>query len=159
MSSRRATPAVFAALLLPLLAGCASAALDGSISEALDLSFSSTQILKNDKALQIDYLRSDGREVVMRITVVTEGVDLSKTVELGGEYAPGHPRASVSRAVDGEVVMVLPPIAKGTLDLDHAPQIGQDLSGSFGLSFGQGGDVGSGRSLSGKFDGMVQGAP
>ncbi len=155
--SRRAPLAVLAAVLLPI-AGCQDDALSGSISEALDLSFSSMQVLMSDKALQIDYLRSEGQEVVIRLTVVTDGVDLSKTVQLGGEYATGHPRTSLSRAVDGEPVMVLPPVAKGTLDLGQVPQVGKSVSGSFGLSFGQGGDIGGGRTLSGQFSGTVQGA-
>lgn len=155
---RRHAPLLLA-FLLAALGACSDPALDGSISEAFDLSFSSMQVLKSDTALQIDYLRSGGREVVIRLTVVTEGLDLSKEVQLGGEYRTGHPRASVSRAIDGEPVRVLPPISKGTLDLDAAPEIGKELSGTFNLAFGQGGDVGSGRTLSGRFNGKVQGAP
>lgn len=153
--SRRAPP--LAASLLLGLAACNDPALDGSISEAFDLSFSSMRIVQSENALQIDYLRSEGHELVIRLVVVTEGLDLTQEVELGGEYKAGHARATVSRAVDGEPVRVLPPVAKGVFELDGAPQIGKQLGGSFNLSFGQGGDVGSGRTLSGRFSATVDG--
>lgn len=154
MPRRAAIPAT---LLLLGLGACTDPALDGSISEAFDLSFSSMRIVQSENALQIDYLRSEGHEVVIRLVVVTEGLDFSKEVQLGGEYRPGHARATVSRAVDGEPVRVLPPVSKGSLKLDHAPEIGKDLGGTFNLSFGQGGDVGSGRTLSGRFSAAVDG--
>jgi hypothetical protein len=36
--------------------------------------------------------------------------------------------------MNGEGVLVLPPIAKGTLNLDKAPRRGKSLSGSYSIS-------------------------
>lgn len=151
------------ALVVFLLAlpGCGSDSLDGSLAEAFDLSYSSILIRQSPSAVQVTYLRSHGNEVVMRITVATEGVDLSSgvSINLAGEWSAGHPRAAVSRAVDGEPVRQLPPVVKGELRLNDAVVPGKDLSGSFAVSFGEGGDLGSGRTLNGHFSGTVQGTP
>lgn len=145
------------ALLLPL-SGCGVNRLDGSLSEAYDLSFSDLQIRRSEKAVQITYLRSDGNEITLRLTVDLEGIDLKGggSINLAQEYAPGHPRAAVSRAVDGEPVRQLPAVVQGDLTLDSPPDIGKSISGSFSLRFGEGGDLGSGRTLTGKFAGPVE---
>ncbi len=143
-------------------AGCQQElVLDGSIAEAFDLGFSTIELRRNAKAIQISYLKSSGHEVVMRVTYVTVGVEVvaGKALDLGGEYEEGHPRTSVVRAVDGEPLRQLPPVAKGTISFESAPDIGKLVSGNFGCTFGEGGDVGSGRTLSGTFKGKVIEAP
>ncbi|MGI5864239.1 MAG: hypothetical protein ACOX6T_19585 [Myxococcales bacterium] len=145
-----------AAVLVGVALGCADGnSLDGSIGEAFDLSFSTVEIRRSATAFQVTYLQSEGREVIARITVATAGIDLAKPVELCGEYAPGHPRTTVSRAVDGEPLLVLPPVKAGRLELDRQPEAGQVVSGSFSIAFAEGGDIGAGRTLSGRFEGEV----
>jgi len=109
------------------------------------------RLLRSPGAFQISYLRSEGREVVARITIATEGLELGEgsSIDLGGEYAPGHPRCTVSRAIDGEPLRVLPRVASGTLELDDVPEVGAEISGNFSLRFGEGGDVGAGRAPGG----------
>lgn len=144
------------AVLVGAVFGCSGGStLDGSIGEAFDLSFSTVEIRRSATAFQVTYLQSEGREVIARVTVATEGIDLAKPVELGGEYAPGHPRTTVSRAVDGEPLLVLPPVEAGTLELDGKAEAGQVVSGSFSVAFAEGGDIGAGRTLSGSFEGEV----
>ncbi|MBI5543446.1 MAG: hypothetical protein HY901_06125 [Deltaproteobacteria bacterium] len=153
--------AATAAAMALALGSCSGPSLDGSLSEAFDLSFSSMLIRRSEKALQLSYLKSEGREVVVAVTVATEGLGLKPgaRVELGGEYAPGHPRTVVSRAVDGEPVRTLPPVLKGTLTVDQLPTSGSTVTGDFSVSFGEGGDVGSGRTLFGNFSAKVELAP
>lgn len=143
-----------------LLAGCGGNKLEGSLAEAFDLGFSDILIRRTEDAVQITYLRSAGNEVVMRVTVVLEGFDVSGggSINLASEYAPGHPRAAVSRAVDGEPVRSLPPVVQGNLTLGGSCQAGEGCDGTFSLRFGEGGDLGSGRTLVGSFSGTVQGA-
>jgi hypothetical protein len=148
-----------AVLWLLGLPGCGGNSLGGSISDAFDLNFSDIVIRRSTKAVQITYLRSEGNEVVMRITVDLEDVDVTKggSVDLAEEYAPGHPRAAVSRAMNGEPVLQLPPVVQGTLTLSDDPAPGNSITGEFSARFGEGGDLGSGRTLNGKFSGVVEG--
>ena len=142
--------------LLAAVLGCSGGnALDGSIGEAFDLSFSTVELRRSPTAFQVTYLQSEGREVVARITVATAGLDLGEPIELGGEYAPGHSRTTVTRAVDGSPVLVLPRVGSGSMELDALPAAGQVVSGDFSLSFAEGGDIGAGRTLSGSFEGEV----
>lgn len=148
------------ALALLVASSCGGSGLDGSLSEAFDLSYSSVVIRRSPTALQVSYLRSSGNEVVIRLTVDLEGIDLRKTstIDLAAEYAPGHGRAAVSRAVEGEPVRQLPSVATGTLNLNSVPDPGSACSGDFSLAFGKGGDLGAGRTLEGKFSAVVQGS-
>ena len=129
------------------------------VSEAFDLSFSDTIIRRSSKAVQVTYLRSEGNEVVMRVTVDIEDLDISHggTFNLAEEYSPGHPRAAVSRAVDGEPVRQLPEVVQGEMTLSGSPDPGNNISGEFSVRFGEGGDLGSGRTLNGRFTATVQG--
>lgn len=140
--------------------GCGSNDLSGSLAEAFDLTFSDIFLRRSTKAFQVTYTKSEGREVVIRVTVDLEGVDVSNggSVNLAEEYAPGHPRAAVSRAVDGEPVRALPPVVQGDLTLLNPCAAGTKCTGSFSVRFGEGGDLGNGRTLTGVFNGDVQGA-
>ncbi len=150
---------VLAIVALALFPSCAGAVLDGSLSEAFDLTFQSQMIRRSPNAVQVSYLKSEGRETVIQLTIATAGLELKggQEFDLGGEYAPGHPRAVVTRAVDGEPVRVLPPVARGRMVFDDPPDPGKKVGGSFNLSFGQGGDIGAGRTLNGTFDTNVEG--
>lgn len=139
-----------------LFSGCADTELGGSLSEAFDLSFSSVQIRRSPEAIQINYLKSEGREVVISLTVATEGIDVNNTIDLGGEYQPGHRRAAVSRAMDGEPVHTLPFIERGELSFDDHPDVGKSVHGSFSLSFADGEEIGAGRTLEGEFTALVE---
>ncbi len=145
------------------LAACGGgeATLEGSISEAFDLSFSSIDLRRNDKAFQVTYLRSNGNETVMRITVVLIGIELrpGEEVSLSGEYDTGHPRCVVSRAVTGEPLRTLPDVDNGNFSVDNEAMPAQNTAGSFFIRFGEGGDVGSGRTVNGVFKGKVVEAP
>jgi hypothetical protein len=111
--------ATLAVAALPLLVpGCGANGLSGSLSEAFDLSFSDIVLKRssNPPAFQVLYTKSYGNETVIRLTVATTGIDSTKggSINLAAEYAPGHPRAAVSRAVDGEPVRTLPPWCRAT---------------------------------------------
>jgi hypothetical protein len=140
--------------------GCGANGLTGSLAEAFDLSYSDIVLKRSGTAFQVLYTKSYGNETVMRLTVATAGVDSTHggSINLAAEYAPGHPRAAVSRAVDGEPVRSLPPVAQGDLTLNNPCEAGQDCAGTFSLRFGEGGDLGAGRTLVGIFSGTVQGA-
>ena len=154
------------ALLLTALAlgaGCNSSpvSLSGSISQAFDLSFSSDQLTRNANAFQVTYLRSDGNEIVMRVTVDTTGLTIrgGLPINLAGDVTPGQPRTSVTRAVANEPLRVLPDVSNGLMTLNDNAVPGQNSSGSFGLTFAMGSALGSGYSLNGNFEGVVVAVP
>ena len=62
---RRRNPSRLLALAVQLAAaGCGGGnSLDGSLSEAFDLSFSTVEVKRSPTALQVTYLQSEGREV------------------------------------------------------------------------------------------------
>jgi hypothetical protein len=144
-----------------LIASCSSNSLDGSLSEAFDLSFSSVLIRRSPEAVQVTYYQSAGNEIVIRMTVNIKGIDVSHgaKIDLSQESSPGHPRAAVSRAMNDEPVRQLPPVARGQLSLGGDPTPGKNCSGDFSVSFGTGGDLGSGRTLEGQFSTKVEGTP
>lgn len=150
------------ALLTLFAFGCGGAPeLDGSLGEAVDLAFNTVELKRSPKAIQITYLRSEGREVTARLTVVTDGMELTPGVEhsLAGEYAPGHPRATLVRAVDNEPLRTFPPVARGVILFDAAPEGGAEVSGEFSLSLQEGEAFGAGRTLRGTFRGTVVAVP
>lgn len=158
--SRRAYIASWLLAALLTVPGCGANGLSGSLAEAFDLSFSDIVLKRSSTAFQVTYTKSYGQETVICVTVATQGIDATHggSINLAAEYAPGHPRAAVSRAVDGEPVRSLPPVVQGDLTLNDPCQAGQDCAGTFSLRFGEGGDLGAGRTLVGIFTGTVQGA-
>ncbi|MHB8416487.1 MAG: hypothetical protein ACYDCL_00315 [Myxococcales bacterium] len=153
-------------LLLCLLAlpGCSSApALSGSVSGLFPLDFNQTAVFVNSQGLELDYylVNAGSEDLVIELAVDLTGEDFRPgvTLDLGGEVAPGQPRATVVHQVAGEAMLVLPPIANGSLTLSGGGSPGQLTSGSFILAFGgESSQLGGGRTLSGNFSALAQGA-
>ncbi len=134
--------------------------LGGSISEVFPLEVSRVEVYRNDEALQVTYYRNRGvfLDVVVRLAVALKDVDLKpgNKVVLEGEYAPFHPRASVTHAPGGEPVRSLPPVQKGELTLSGGGPVGTVTTGSFSMLFAaEGGDLGGGRTLNGSFNAVA----
>lgn len=153
-------------LALGALAACAVAGciddsvLQGSLSEIFPLTVSNESVMRNNEAFQVTYLANEpaGVDVVAQLQVSLSGVAFlpGANVQLGGEYAPGHPRCTVIHHADGEAERALAPVAKGTLSLGAGGQPGQGTSGSFSLAFvNDGVSYGSGRTLLGTFNGIA----
>jgi hypothetical protein len=147
-----------------MLGGCNGGPnLQGSLSQYFSLTFNSQDIIRNAQAIEITYYnRTPTRiDVVARLTVILSGIDLGKshTIDLSGEYAPGHPRAVVTHAVGGEPPRTLPPVSEGVLNLDSGGLPGQQTNGSFDVTFGTGGDFGSGHTLNGSFSALAGSDP
>ncbi len=147
--------------VLATACGTAPNSLSGSISQAFDLYFSTVEVLRNANAFQVSYLRSDGNETVMQVTVDTDGITLAggRAIDLSGDYAPGHPRTTVVRAVSGEPLRVLPDVQNGSMTLSNSGTPGTDTSGSFGITFSAGSELGGGYTLNGTFSGPVVATP
>jgi hypothetical protein len=154
-SQRRGLVTILLGLLSVGACGPQGPSLAGSLDQFFPLTFTSHQVVRVPNAFQVSYFNQTPNEVdvVAQLTVVTNGFDFSpgKSFDLSGEYAPGHPRAVVTHVVGNATASVLPPIARGVLTLDEGGQVGQTTRGSFDVLFGDGGDFGAGRTLTGTF--------
>jgi hypothetical protein len=159
---------------LLLLAACLDDnTLSGSMSEVFPLEVSRVQIAKNDEGLQVTFLRNRNiyLDIVARLTVALEipdgglnGVDGGNMrvlkpgvrMDLQGDYALGHPIATVVHQPGGEPVRLLPDVQRGDLYISTGGAVGEFTSGDFSMVFKDtGGDIGFGRTLEGKFSGLA----
>ena len=150
------------ALLLAFALGVACAgenSLGGSMDALFPLPVSFVQVRRNDEAFQVGYYNNRGHEIdlVAQVTVALSGISLrpGQRVDLAGEYAPGHPRATIVHAAADEAPRVLPAIKQGDLVLDQGGNPGELTRGNFSAGFFQGSEYGSGRTLYGNFVGMA----
>lgn len=141
--------------------------LGGSLSEVFPLDLSKVEVAQNPEALQITYFRNRGvfLDVVVRVSVSLqdEGVAADggvptlvltpgKRLELKGESPAGQLRCAVTHAPGGEPVRSLPRIKNGDIVITEGGNIGEPIKGNFSMLFEQeGGDVGFGRTLFGRF--------
>ncbi len=165
MTSRQAKVGLVGAAVA-LAVGCGTTsqgALSGSVSELFSLATSSSEVLRNDEAIQISFLNTRGSDldVVVRVAVSLKDITVTpgEKIPLAGEYAPGHQRTSVAHAPGGEPARLFPPLEKGDLVITSGGQVGQVTSGNFSMLFQpSGGDIGAGRTLVGNFSAMAQDA-
>lgn len=141
--------------------------LGGSISEVFPLDLSTVEVAQNDEALQVTYFRNRGvfLDVVVRISVSLQDEGVApdggvptlaltpgKRLELQGESPAGQLRCAVTHAPGGEPVRSLPRIKNGDIVITEGGAIGEPIKGNFSMLFEQeGGDVGFGRTLFGRF--------
>lgn len=139
---------------------CADNDLSGSVSEVFPLDISGTAIAANSEALQVTYLynRDVFLDVVARVSVATSDLTLKRgiKIDLTGQIDGGALRCVVAHAPGGEPVRSLPPIKRGDMVIDEGGRPGEHTTGHFSVLFeSQGGDLGYGRTLSGRFSGIA----
>lgn len=159
---RRLAPICCAALALalPLWACGGDNSLSGSLSEIIALEVSRMEVRRNDQALQVTYMRNRGvfLDVVARIAIAMEGIEVKPgaRIDLAGTTDGGVLRTSVVHAPGGEPVRNLPPVKRGDLILYEGGNIGEETKGNFSMLFeSEGGDLGNGRTLVGRFSGVA----
>jgi hypothetical protein len=148
-------------LALPFCSG--SASLNGSLGEIFPLTFNQSAIFVNTQGFELDYYLTsvDSEDLVIEMTVDLTGIDFTSgvTVPLGGDIAPGEPRAEVVHQASGEPLEVLPGILNGTLNLSGGGAPGELTMGSFQLSFVTSDNLlGDGTTLNGSFSAIAQDA-
>ncbi len=140
-----------------LLLGCGpDNVLGGSLGEVIPLDVSTSDVYRNDEAIQVTYYRNRGvfYDVVVRVSVSLVGVNLKPgtRVPLEGDYAEGHPRTSVATAPGGEPVRLMPRVKKGDFYVTSGGVPGGVTRGNFSMLFeSTGGDLGFNRTLTGNF--------
>jgi hypothetical protein len=145
------------------LLGCGGPnSLSGSVEELFSLEVSRVEVLRNAEAFQVSYYRNNSLDVdlVARLTVATEGIDLrpGSKVDLAGNTPSGLARATVVHLAAGEPARVFGPVEQGDLELDEGGGVGQPTRGNFSMSFKRGEGYGAGRSLEGRFASLAMDA-
>lgn len=153
----------FAAVLviaLPLWACGGDNQLSGSLSEIFPLDVSRNEVRRNEQAIQVTYLRNRGvfLDVVVRVAVSLEDIEVKPgvVINLAGLTDGGTLRTSVVHAPGGEPVRNLPNVKRGDMIIYEGGAIGEVTKGNFSMLFeNEGGDLGYGRTLVGRFSGAA----
>lgn len=147
--------------------------LEGSLSQVMDLSYDEARILiaPNDVSLQfvrikkLESLATDGGSQMMG---VTEDYPIKIAYILNGEPAPqggrvdlaepfaGAQRGVLSRNVQNDPRNSFPAILRGTVSFDRPIEPGQTISGDFHITFVNGAEVASGRTVFSTYSAKVQ---
>jgi hypothetical protein len=152
--------------LLGLLTGAACGkdkALEGSLSPLMDLHYEQVkaQVAEGEVSVSFVKPKGAGEDTVLKVSARMEGlaapepepgvpIDLA---ELLGEDGPT--RGTVSRSVLDEPTRDFPPITRGTLTFDGYLDPGTTVTGEFHVTFANGTDVYSGRTVFGRFEATV----
>jgi hypothetical protein len=159
--------------------GCGQPAnsLTGSLDEIAPLQFDSTVVRADPDVLVIEYDRfpqaqgtqvdagpaatgAGGTDVVFKVAIQIAGLQLNKDLDLDltSATSDGTPRTSCTRAVGTDPRRDLPPVKRGELVRDSDVNIGQPAKGHFHILFGEGGEIGEGRTVDGTFSAPAQDA-
>jgi hypothetical protein len=155
--------------------GSGSNSLTGSLDEVAPLEFEAVVVRASNNVLVLEYDGfpqgttgdadggsggAGGTDVVFKMAVNIQGLKLDNglDVDLTSRLDDGSPRVACTRAVGDDPRRELPPIQMGNLILDSDVNIGQNASGHFHILFGEGGQVGEGRTVNGTFSAPTQDA-
>ena len=154
-SRGRTTRCALAGALAVALVGCGSGnSLEGSLTDVVDLSFTDVEASTTDKSVIVVYYRpqGEGRDVVFKLVVFIAPGDVIPGQPFDLAPAPDGTRvAEASRSVANDPVHSYPPVKVGTVTYEEIPTLDQPLSGSWRVTFGDGGDAGRGRTAFGTF--------
>lgn len=150
-----------ALLLLGLLTGCGEGLrLEGSVTSLLDLHYERAEALATEDEASVSFLNHQGagENTILKVSAVLDGLVLTPGVpvdlaELLGEEEDAPQRGSVSRNV--KPTREFPRILRGTLTFDKALSPTAKVPGNFHVTFVNGTDVYSGRTIFGRFEAIV----
>ncbi|MDC0713752.1 hypothetical protein POL68_35120 [Stigmatella sp. ncwal1] len=163
MSPSRALSPALTALLAGLLTACGEGTrLEGSVTPLLDLRYERAEAQGTEDELSVRFItpQGTGENTVLKVTAKRENLTFAPGTPIDLTETLGPPpsdvqRGEVSRSVLDEPTRGFPRIARGTLTFQKALQPGAKVSGDFHVTFVQGTDVYSGRTLFGHFEATV----
>jgi hypothetical protein len=158
------SPRILPALLLGgLMTGCGPGPhLEGSVTPLLDLRYETAQALANEDEVSVRFLtvQGAGENTLLKVAArlddlqLTPGVAIDLAELLGTE--PGSPqRGTISRSVQDEPTREFPRILRGGLTFKKALTPTAKVPGDFHVTFVNGTDVYSGRTIFGRFEATV----
>ncbi|NTX05044.1 hypothetical protein [Myxococcus llanfairpwllgwyngyllgogerychwyrndrobwllllantysiliogogogochensis] len=154
--------------LVALVAGlCACSdeggALEGSVSPLLDLKYKRAEAVLAEGELSINFVSPQGSGVntVLKVSarvgdMIPEGYTGGLTINLAEALEGGAQRGVIGRSVLDEPARVFPQLERGSLVVDNLPTAqGQRVTGDFHVTFVNGIDIYSGRTIFGSFEATV----
>lgn len=145
-----------------LAAGCGrpDKALEGSLTEVVDLTYRTADLTRGESDLAVRFVapQGAGENVVLRLTVSTLGtlVNANEPIDLAEPDANGQVRGTVTRNVLEDPLQTLPAIARGELVFDRPLEGAGRVKGELHITFAQGTTVASGRTVFGPFEAKVE---
>lgn len=140
--------------------GRAEPLLEGSLSEVVGLKYRTADVTQSQDELALRFVMPQGisENVVLRLTVSTLGTTIEANApwNLAEEDPLGRQRGSVSRNVIEDPLERFPEIERGELVFERPLQFGARVPGSFHVTFVQGTELASGRTVFGTFEAKVQ---
>jgi hypothetical protein len=146
--------------------GCASKGgeLEGSVSTLIDLTYERTEAQWSPGELAINFVTPQGTGIntVLKVSAVVgdmipEGYTGPLTIDLAQVLEDGAQRGAVARSVLDEPARTFPQLQVGELVVDStATEPGSRITGDFHVTFVNGTDVFSGRTIFGSFEATVQ---
>jgi hypothetical protein len=158
------SPRILPALLLTgMVAGCGQGPhLEGSVTSLLDLRYETAQAGADEDEATVSFLTDQGagENTILKVAARLDDLQLTPGVaidlaELLGEEEDSPQRGAVSRSVLDEPTREFPRLLRGGLTFDGPLTAGTNVSGEFHVTFVNGIDVYSGRTIFGRFEATV----
>jgi hypothetical protein len=137
-------------------------ALEGSVTPLLDLHYERAEARVAEGELSVSFLsrQGTGENTVLKVSarvsdMIPEGYLGPLTIDLAQVLGDGAQRGAVGRSVLDEPAREFPLLARGSLFVGTIPQPGSRVSGEFNVTFVNGTDVYSGRTIFGRFEATV----
>ncbi|RKH16578.1 hypothetical protein D7Y13_12000 [Corallococcus praedator] len=137
-------------------------ALEGSVTPLLDLRYQRAEARLAEGSLAVSFVETQGtgQDVVLKVSarvadMLPEDPEYagSLDIDLAEPLEDGSQRGSVDRSVLDEPVRPFPLLARGNLFVKSLPKTpGDRVSGEFNVTFVNGTDVYSGRTIFGRFE-------
>lgn len=149
--------------LLGLLTACGQGPhLEGSVTALLDLRYETAEALADESEVSVRFLTAQGagENTILKVAARLDGLQLTPGVKIDlaevlGSSPDAPQRGTVSRSVLDEPQRPFPRLLRGGLTLDKALTPGAKVPGEFHVTFVNGTDVYSGRTLFGRFEATV----
>ena len=159
------SPRILPALVLTgLLTGCGEGPhIEGSVAPLLDLHYEKAEALADTAEASVRFItpQGSGENTILKVTARLDNLELKPGTEidlselLGKDPESSPQRGTVTRAVQDEPDRAFPRILRGGLTFDKAIAPSAKVPGSFHVTFVNGTDVYSGRTLYGRFEATV----
>lgn len=155
-----------AAAVLVASSGCASEGgeLEGSVSSLIDLKYERVDAQWSPGELAISFVTPQGSGINTKLKVsavvgdmIPEGYTGPLDINLAEVLEGGAQRGAIGRSVLDEPARTFPQLEVGQLKVDStATEPGSRITGDFHVTFINGTDVVSGRTIFGSFEATVQ---
>jgi hypothetical protein len=158
--SARILPAL---ALLGLMTACGQGPhLEGSVTSLLDLRYETAEAQANEEEASVRFLtvQGAGENTILKVAARLDSLTLTPGVKIDlaevlGDTPDSPQRGAVSRSVLDEPQREFPRLLRGGLTFDQALTPQSKVSGEFHVTFVNGTDVYSGRTIFGRFEATV----